>query len=469
MRPDAVPTPRRNRPVTDALAFAGAARQAELIRAGDVDPVTLVDLTLDRIARIDPELNAFRVVFADQARVGAERAAARVRLGESLPLLGVPVAVKDDLAVAGEVRTLGSRAHGAPEPEDALAVRRLREAGAIIIGITRVPELCLWPFTETVAGGITRNPWDLERTPGGSSGGSGAAVAAGLVGLATASDGAGSIRIPASWNGLFGLKPTRDLVPTDPMVEPWHGLTVLGVLTRTVADTALGLEVMSGRPLVEVARRPVRALRIGLSLRSPLPTPVAVDPAWRYAAQSTAELLEGLGHTIVEREMRVGPKTVAAVLARYLAGAADDAEAMAHPGRLERRTRGVARLGAAARRLLPTVERWHADVMAECSAPFDDVDVLLTPALAQPPQEVGAWEGLGAVRTLEPALRRVPFLPLWNVAGFPAASVPAGRDGDDLPRAVQLVAPAGGDALLLQLAAQIEQARPWADAVPPLR
>lgn len=455
--------------MTDALAFAGVARQAELIRAGDVDPVSLVELTLDRIARIDPQLNAFRVVFTDQARMEAERAAARVRLGEDLPLLGVPVAVKDDLPVEGQVRTLGSRAHGGPEPADALAVRRLREAGAIIIGITRVPELCIWPFTETLAGGVTRNPWNLEHTPGGSSGGSGAAVAAGLVGMATASDGAGSIRIPASWNGLFGLKPTRDLVPTDPLVKPWRGLTVVGVLTRTVADTALGLEVMSGRPLVAASRQPLRPLRIALSVRSPLPTPVPVDPAWRYAAQSTAELLEQLGHTVIEREMRVGPKTVAAITARYLTGIADDAEAMAHPERLERRTRGMARIGAGTRRVLPTVERWDADVMAECSAVFDDVDVLLTPALAQPPQEVGKWEGLGPLRTLEGSLRRVPFSPMWNVAGFPAASVPAGLDGDDLPRAAQLVAPAGQDALLLQLAAQIEQARPWADALPPVR
>ncbi|WP_353862464.1 amidase family protein [Svornostia abyssi] len=338
-----------------------------------------------------------------------------------------------------------------------------------MIGITRVPELCIWPFTETLAGGVTRNPWNLEHTPGGSSGGSGAAVAAGLVGLATASDGAGSIRIPASWNGLFGLKPTRDLVPTDPMVKPWRGLTVVGVLTRTVADTALGLEVMSGRPLVAAMQQPLRPLRIALSVRSPLPTSVPVDPAWRYAAQSTAELLEQLGHTVIEREMRVGPKTVAAISARYLTGIADDAEAMAHPERLERRTRGLARIGAGARRVLPTVERWDADVMAECSAVFDDVDVLLTPALAQPPQEVGKWEGMGPLRTLEGSLRRVPFSPMWNVAGFPAASVPAGLDGDDLPRAAQLVAPAGQDALLLQLAAQIEQARPWADALPPVR
>lgn len=454
--------------MTDALAFAGVARQAELIRSGEVDPVALVDLALDRIARIDPQLNSFRVVFADRARAEAERAAARVRLGEDLPLLGVPIAVKDDLPVAGEARTYGSRAHGDPEPADALAVSRLRAAGAIVVGITRVPELCIWPFTETLAGGVTRNPWNVDRSPGGSSGGSGAAVAAGLVGLATASDGAGSIRIPAAWNGLFGLKPTRDLVPTDPFVAPWRGLTVFGVLTRTVADTALGLEIMSGRPLLEEARRPVRPLRIALSVRSSLPLPVPVDPAWRYGAQATAQLLEELGHEVVERDFHVGPKTVAAISARYLTGIADDAAAMPHPDRLERRTRVMARMGNGARQLLPTIEGWNADVMAECSAIFDDVDVLLTPALAQPPQEVGKWEGVGALRTLEGSLRRVPFSPLWNVAGFPAAVVPAGRDGDDLPRAVQLVAPAGRDGLLLALAAQIEEARPWAGLIPPV-
>ncbi|MBJ7332335.1 MAG: amidase [Solirubrobacteraceae bacterium] len=454
--------------MTEQLAFAGAARQAELVRSGEVSPVDLVELSLERITRLDPQLNAFRVVLADQARMEAERAAARVRLGEDLPLLGVPIAVKDDLAVTGQVRTYGTRAHGAPETADAEAVRRLRAAGAIVVGITRVPELCIWGFTESMAGGVTRNPWNVDRTPGGSSGGSGAAVASGMVPLATASDGGGSIRIPAAWNGLFGLKPSRDLVPTAPAVTPWRGLSTVGALTRTVADTALALEVMSGQPLVRAAREPVGRLRIGLSLDAPLPLPVSVDPALRYGAQLTAELLEQLGHEVVERPMRVSPRTLIAFMERYLGGISDDAAAMPYPDRLERRTRSMARLGQGITRIKPWLTRFDPDAELELRAPFDDVDVLLTPATAQPPQDVGQWESWGALRTLEASARRVPFNSIWNLAGFPAASVPAGVDGDDLPRAVQLVAPAGQDARLLGLAAQIEQARPWADARPPV-
>src|SRR5207253_3224815 len=228
------------------LAYAGIARQAELIAAGEVSARELLDLYLARIERFDPLLNAFRVVFAERSRLEADQADARRRAGETRPLLGVPVAIKDDIDVAGEVTAWGTNAHGGPAPADAEVVRRLREAGAVVIGKTNVPELTIWPFTESATFGVTRNPWDPDRTPGGSSGGSAAAVAAGLVGAALGSDGGGSIRLPSAYCGLFGLKAQRGRVSLAPHPDHWHGMSVVGWLTRTVADSALLYDVTRG-------------------------------------------------------------------------------------------------------------------------------------------------------------------------------------------------------------------------------
>src|SRR4051794_30729489 len=227
--------------VSEELAFAGIARQADLVRAGEVSSADLVELYLERITRLDPELNAFRVVFAERARAEAAQADARRGAGDSgRPLLGVPVAVKDNVNVAGEVTAMGSNAYGDPAAEDSEVVRRLRAAGAVIVGKTHMSELAIFPFTESLAWGQTRNPWDRGRSAGGSSGGSAVAVAAGMVGAAYASDGGGSIRIPASTSGLFGLKPQRGRVPLLPDLEHWHGLSAAGCGTRTGADTAPG-------------------------------------------------------------------------------------------------------------------------------------------------------------------------------------------------------------------------------------
>src|SRR5580693_4727670 len=244
------------------LAYAGIARQAELIASGELSSRELLDVYLERIARLDPRLNAFRIVFAERARLEADPAAARRGAGGDAarrPRLGVPIAVKDDIDVAGEVTTYGTNAQDAPAAADAEVVRRLREAGAVIIGKTNVPELTMWPFTETATFGATRNPWDAQRAPGGSSGGSAAAVAAGLVGAALGSDGAGSIRIPAAWCGLFGLKPQRGRVSMAPRSRGWHGLSVKGVLARRVADTALFHDVASGAIDIDADRVPAPA------------------------------------------------------------------------------------------------------------------------------------------------------------------------------------------------------------------
>ncbi len=449
------------------LAFAGVARQAELVREGEVSPRELVETALARISELDPQLNVFRTVFAEQALLEADQAGGRRGAGGDRPLLGVPIAVKDDMRVAGTPRVCGSNAFGGPEPEDAELVRRLRAAGAIVIGITRTPELAAWPFVETVSGGTTRNPWDLQRTPGGSSGGSASAVAAALVPAATASDGAGSIRIPAACCGLFGLKVTRGAVTTAPDDEPFGGLTVYGFLTRSVADSALLYEVATGKPYVAAAAEDPPSLRIALSTKIPAGSTARLHPDWRGAAERTAELLRSLGHEVVEREPPIGPVGLN-VLARYLAGVADEADAVEHPERLERRTRGLARLGRAARPAAARARRNEAADAARVNAIFDDVDIVLGPTLAKAPLEIGRYEGRSAQYTLNGVLRWAPFNGVWNHVGNPAAAVPAGFDGEGLPLSVQLVGRPASERTLLSLSRQLEAARPWADARPPV-
>jgi amidase len=447
------------------LAFAGVARQAALVRAGEVSPRELTETALERIGRLDPQLNAFRAVFAERALAEADQAGGRARAGDARPLLGVPIAIKDDQAVAGTPIVWGSNAHDGPQPEDSDLVRRLRAAGAIVIGITRTPELTIWPFTESAAGGITRNPWDPQRTPGGSSGGSAAAVAAGLVGAATASDGGGSIRIPAACCGLFGLKPQRGRVSLAPREEAWHGLSVPGFVTRSVADSALLYEVVTGEPFVAAAQRDPGRLRIALSTAVPKPLIARLGRDQRQAAHDTAELLRALGHEVVERDPDYG-MAASGFIARYLAGIHDDARAMAHPERLERRTRGMARMGAAVRPLLGRARAAEATDAARINAIFDDVDVVLGPGTATAPLPVGRYEGRGALWTFNGVAGFVPFQAVWNHLGNPAASVPAGLDADGLPLSVQIAGRPGDEATLLALAAQLESARPWADRRP---
>jgi amidase len=449
------------------LAFAGVVRQAELVRTGAVSPRELVETALERIERLDPELNAFRVVFAERALVEADEAGGRAGAGDGRPLLGVPIAVKDDMQVEGTPRVRGSNAYGPPEPADAELVRRLRAAGAIVIGITRTPELTVWPFTETAAGGITRNPWNPQRTSGGSSGGAATAVTAALVPASTASDGAGSIRIPAACCGLFGLKPQRGRIPTAPLDETWNGLTVYGFLTRTVADSALLHEVTTGKPYVAAAQQAPPKLRIALSLKIPPGSSARLHPDWRRAAEGAAALLRSLGHEVVERDPAIGIAGVNVVM-RYLSGVYDEAHALEHPERLERRTSRLARLGAAAHRRLAHVRAAEARDAARVNAIFDDVDVVLGPTLARSALPVGFYEGRGAAYTLSGVLRWVPFNGLWNHLGNPAAAVPMGFDAEGMPLSVQLAGRPDSEATLFALSRQLEEARPWADQRPPI-
>jgi len=466
----------------DDLAFVGAAKQAEMVRAGEVSPKELVQLSLDRIARLDPELNAFRKVFAEKALLEAEQAEARVQAGEERPLLGVPVAIKDEVDVAGEVNTHGTDGFSEPAKADCEMVRRLREAGAIVVGLTLLPEMAICGFSESATYGVTRNPWNPQRTPGGSSGGSASAVAAGLVPIASAGDGAGSIRIPSASCGLFGLKVSRGRVPLDPNLEGWGGLAVEGCVSRSVLDTALWLDVVSGgsrepeapappeRPFVEAVKIPPGKLKIAWSTKPPrAAAPPTVDDNAKGAVADAVELLSGLGHDVSRRDPDWG-NIGNNITARFLGGVADTVKEVPHPERLESRTRGFGRLGSILPRSLYERARneGRAADAARVNAIFEDHDVLATPVMGGTALPVRRWEGKGALQTVLGMSRFYPYCVPWNHLGNPAMAVPAGFSGEGMPLSFQVIGRPGSEATLLSLAAQLEAERPWADKRPPI-
>ena len=457
---------------TTNLAFVGAAEQARLLAAGTITAPDLLDLYLGRIARLDPGLRAYRVVLADSARREAAAAQGRLKSGERLPLLGVPIAIKDDVDVAGEVTTYGSAAYGPAKADDAEVVRRLRAAGAVILGKTAVPEMMIWPFTETVEFGATRNPWNTDRTPGGSSGGSGAAVAAGLASMALGSDGMGSIRIPSTWCGLFGIKPQRDRVPLAPHDGAWNGLSVNGPMARTVEDAAVFLDATAATSADEsfaaaAARDPGR-LRIALSTKVPPLLTARLGKAQRRAVDEAGALLRELGHHVVVRDPDYPTGAVYGhLLPRYFRGVYDDAKVLPRKERLERRTRSFARIGGlVSDRRLASIRESERELAQRVLSIFDDVDVVVTPGTAAGPSRIGAYQRRGAVTTLALVAARVPFQAMFNGTGQPAAVVPWDLDGDGVPTSIQLVGRPFDEATLLSLGAQIEKARPWAHRRP---
>jgi amidase len=453
------------------LAFAGLERQAELMDAGETSALALTEIYLDRIARLDPFLNAYRVVFAERARAEARQADGRRAAGDKRALLGVPIAIKDDCDVAGELTCHGSNAVDEPAAADAEVVRRLRNAGAVILGKTNVPELTITPFTESPTFGVTRNPWDPQRTSGGSSGGTATAVSAGLCAVGIGSDGAGSIRIPAAATGLFGLKAQRGRVPTAPQVEPWHGMAIWGPLARRVDDSARVYDAIrdGGPSFAEAAAREPGRLRIALSPGAPALSGVKADAEQLGAVHGTATLLRELGHEVVERQIDYPPAAGLNVLARYLRGIRDHARTLQHPERLSRRTKGFVRIGAA----IPAaaVERAKAAAQADAqrmNAPFaEGFDLILTPVFSRRVPRVGEYEGRSALWTLNGSLRLVPWLGMYNHTGQPAAAVPAGFAGDGFPLAAHLVAAPDREDVLLAVAAQLEHARDWPARIPP--
>lgn len=443
------------------LTAARAVDVARLVRERQLSPVDVVNAHLERIAALDDRLRAFQVVLAEDALAEAGGLAERPDL-DNLPLAGVPVAVKDNVDVSGVPSRQGSAATpDAPAMADDELVARLRRAGCIVIGKTQMAELAVWPFTEPEAFPAPRNPWDPSLTPGGSTGGGAAAVAAGMAALALGSDGGGSIRVPAACCGLFGLKPGRGLVPLAGGQDAhWFGLTAFGPLARSVADAAAMLDVLAGTDAYEDPRPPDRPLRIAFSPKH-CGVGVRVAPAVRTAVEEAADLLRRAGHTVV-RERPPYPANLGLRFSRrWLAGIAEDV-AGKPDDRLEARTRAMARRGRRiARRVTPASDDGFTRAASDW---FKSYDAFLTPTLSRGPVPVGDFSKGGWVRTLLAVGNWVNTVP-WNLAGLPAASVPFGSDSGH-PVGLQLVAPAGGERTILSLAAQLEELRPWPACAP---
>ncbi|MGV4983635.1 amidase [Streptomyces sp. NRAIS4] len=458
---------------------AGLVETQRALAAGEVSSRALVERALARIEATQGTVNAFRIVRAEAALAEADAADRELAAGARRPLLGVPVAVKDDMDVAGEPTAFGCAGAFPPVAEDGEAVRRLRAAGAVIVGKTNTCELGQWPFTEGPAFGDTRNPWHTGHTPGGSSGGSAAAVAAGLVPAALGSDGAGSVRIPAAWTGLIGIKPQRGRISTWPHGESFQGITVNGTLARTVADAAVLLDAASGnhdrdphRPAAltvadAVGRDPGR-LRVALSLKPPFTAvPARLHPEIRALVVELAGKLAALGHDVVEADPPYGQIGLTFV-PRATAGIAERVREAPDPALLDPRTRDAARLG----RLLGgaplrAARRAEAVLHRRIGRFFASYDVILAPTTAAPPPPIGALYRLRGLATDRAMIAACPYAWPWNVLGWPGVNVPAGFVGDGLPVGAQLLGPAHSEPLLVSLAAQLEAELRWYERRPP--
>jgi Asp-tRNA(Asn)/Glu-tRNA(Gln) amidotransferase A subunit family amidase len=466
--------------VSDELAFASALELAARVRAREVSPVELVQLYLERIERIDPQLNAYVTVDADGA-LAAARAAESV--ASDAPFRGVPLPVKDLHETAGLRTTYSTKALADNVPRhDAAVVRRLREAGFVLLGKTNTPELGTIGMTESELNGACRNPWDTTRTSGGSSGGAAAATAAGLCPAAHGSDGGGSIRNPSSCCGVVGVKPSRGRVSPAPYGSGALGLGTSGPIARTVRDAAALLDVMRGYETGDffVAPEPERPFlaecddvpgRLRVAVTTQPPVEVPVDDECAAAAASTADLLAELGHDVREatppwqsdellvdfvRIWQVGPAVAGiddlSLLEPINRALAEDARVTSSPD------------------LTVSIQRLQR-MVREVLVFWDDVDVVVTPTLALPPVPVG-WTFEDTDGDPHAAFARqilfTPYTPLVNVTGQPALSLPLHWSDAGLPIGVQLIGRPFAEATLLRVAAQLEQARPWADRRPPV-
>lgn len=439
----------------DALVASGPTVQTAHLRSGDISARALTVATLSAIERENARLNAVVELLSDEAFDAAADADERRARGEDGPLLGVPVAVKNDLDVAGHVTAFGSRAFHTPAAFDSPFVTALREAGAVPVATTTLPELAIYGFTESAATGITRNPHVLDHTPGGSSGGSAALVASGAVGVATASDGAGSIRIPAACCGLVGFKPTHGTMPGP---GGWFGLSTQGGLTRTVADSALFLQTLGTFPssLVDAVEQDPDRLRIGVTTSASAATRARpLDPDVKRAVDRAAAACAAAGHEVVDVDVPYG-LAAKALTVRYLAGIREVAGWAEEPEQLEARTRRIAALGRpfgrrSIDRAIRAGERWGGSVHDDLG-----VDVLLSPVMSAPAPPVRHFAGRGGLRTVLAMNAFYPYTAQWNHAGTPAVSMPAGITHEGLPLAVQLIARRSQDAMLMSLAAQLE-------------
>jgi amidase len=469
--------------VTD-LASLDATAQADLVRSGAISPTELVQAAVDRIERVNPAINA--VIHRRFEKALAEAAA----VDRTAPFAGVPYLAKDGgCATEGDPYHVGIgplKRAGYRAPADSELARRFRRAGFVCVGRTNVPQLLLSATTEPTAYGPTRNPWDTDRSPGGSSGGSGAAVAAGLVPLAHANDAGGSIRIPAAHCGLVGLKPTRGRVTNAPLGETWGGLNHEFAVTRSVRDTAALLDALDGRawgdpyaapsparPWAEEVGAPAGRLRVrvvtGLDRQ-------ATDPEIVLAVERAAALLSDLGHAVEpgvvpELEEDSGYGGVIAVSAardvERLAAAAgisiepEDLEAL--PGMIVAGGRVLSGTN-----YLAALELMHA-YSRRLEARWDEFDLLLSPTSPVPQARIGELGPDADVLVAGPGLgARTTYLAAFDASGQPAISLPLAEATGGLPIGIQLVAATGGEDLLLRVAAQLESAAPWADRRPPV-
>jgi amidase len=440
---------------------------ATAVRGGTDSARELTQQALDRIAEQDGAIGAFRVLRREQALAEAAAVDAHPDRSE-LPLAGVPLAIKDNVPVAGESMRNGSAGSDATaQSSDHEIVRRLRAAGAVVIGLTNVPELCVFGATDS-GFGITRNPWDLDRSPGGSSGGSAAAVAAGFVPAAHGNDGMGSIRIPAACTGLVGIKPGSGIVPAELGNGSWFGMAENGPLATTVSDCALLLSVMAGRSEIASLDAELAPLRIGLSVKAPV-NGLPVDREYAAAVWQTGDLLTGAGHHAQAAELRYPIKAGPAAMARWFAGAELDAQLLADRSRLDRRVSRHARLGRLVLATGGPRPGGRTAMLHAATRYFADYDVLITPALARQPLPALAWHQRSWAANVLANVRYAPFAAPWNLLGWPAMALPAGLNREGLPLSIQLVARPGQEALLLNLAAQLEQLRPWPRLAPSYR
>jgi amidase len=442
------------------------------VRSRRRSAVDTVREALDRLEARDGDIGAFQVVrreaaLRQAASVDGAIADGAAREAGSLPLAGVPIAVKDNVAVEGEPMRMGSAATPAhPQIANHEVVRRLRQAGAVVVGITRLPELGVFGATDSVYG-VTRNPWDLDRTPGGSSGGSAAAVAAGIVPAAHGNDGMGSIRIPAACTGIVGIKPGFGLVPTDLGENAWFGLTENGALATTVDDAGLMLSVMAEDPSLALPGDAIDGpeLRIAVSTRSPVQG-VTVDREHVRALFRTAADLMHDGHTVERHDPSYPTLVAVAALARWFAGTANEAEHL-DATLLEPRVRTHAAIGRFVLDRGLVREGARGSWIERSAELLTTYDVLMTPVLASAPIAAKRWGDTSWVATMRANVPWAPFAAPWNLAGFPAMSVPAGiHPVHGTPMSVQLVARPGRERMLLSLARSIERLRPWPRTAP---
>jgi amidase len=463
------------------LMFRSAIELAGMVRAGEISARELVQTSLDRIEELNPELNAFVQIDGERALTVADA----IGPGDERPFAGVPVAIKNNRPVSGLRLTYGCSLMAEYVADyDHNVTRRLREAGFVIVGSTTLPEYGILPTSEARIFGPTRNPWDLQRTPGGSSGGAAAAVASGMVPVAHGNDGGGSIRIPAACCGLVGLKPSRGRISAAPELGD-SSLGIDGMLTRTVADTAAILDVLEGyelgdatwapppgEPFAQSALAAPGRLRIAATTFAPI-AEAAVDPVCAQAVLDATDLLRSLGHEVVEVEppWRIDglQELFGAVFSNHIALSIAYSGAIAgrEPAEQDMEPMSwaiysmIQKLGAVEGMAAGVQLQAHVRRLISFLSPYD---ALLTPALAERPLSLGTLD-TAAPEPLATFTRSglfTPFTPVFNASGQPGISLPLYEGADGLPLAVQLVGRPAGEGALLALAAQLEEALPWA-------